>query len=228
MLCPYCRTEFFESWTPTYLDKQAAPVMKGGPYDGRRLTLWAEVTTCPKCLGATVNLKLKGPAASDPTYAIVRIMPRSGPFPPPPAEVPPPIAADYVEANEVLPISPKAAAALARRCLQAILSSHGYIGRDLVKQVDAVLAETDASRALPTALRENIDAIRNFGNFSAHPITDQTTLQVIEVETGEAEWCLQLLIDLFDHYYVAPARAAAKRAALGAKLAAAGKPGMKS
>lgn len=96
-----------------------------------------------------------------------------------------------------------------------------------MKQVEAVIRETDVSKALPPSLRENIDAIRNFGNFSAHPITDQTTLQVVDVEEGEAEWCLQMLLDLFDHFYVAPARAAAKRAALGIKLAAAGKPPMK-
>jgi hypothetical protein len=97
-----------------------------------------------------------------------------------------------------------------------------------VKQIDAALNETNASKALPLALRENIDAIRNFGNFSAHPVTDKTTLQIVDVEEGEAEWCLQLLVDAFEHYYVAPAKAAAKRAALAAKLSGAGKPPMKT
>src|SRR5262249_50711768 len=41
-------------------------------------------------------------------------------------EVPKPIAADYVEACQVLPLSAKASAALARRCLQAMLHAHGY------------------------------------------------------------------------------------------------------
>jgi hypothetical protein len=141
--------------------------------------------------------------------------------------VPNAIAADYDEANEVLGISPKASAALSRRCLQSVLSAHGYTGRDLAKQVDAVLAETDTTKALPWSLRENVDAIRNFGNFSAHPVNDLTSLQIVDVDPGEAEWCLQLLLDLFEHYYVAPARAAEKRAVLANKLAAAGKPPMK-
>jgi glutaredoxin len=46
---------------------------------------------------------------------------------------------------------------------------------------------TDAKKALPHELRETVDAIRNFGNFSAHPIDDKTTLQVTDVESHEAE-----------------------------------------
>jgi hypothetical protein len=69
-----------------------------------------------------------------------------------------------------------------------------------------------------------LDTIRNFGNFSAHHITDQTTLQVIDVEDYEAEYCLDILDAVFDHYYVKPAEALRKKAALNAKLAAAKKP----
>ena len=69
-----------------------------------------------------------------------------------------------------------------------------------------------------------VDAIRNFGNFSAHPITDQTSLQVIDVEEHEAEYCLDILDAVFDHYYVRPEHAKKQRAALDAKLKAAGKP----
>jgi hypothetical protein len=69
-----------------------------------------------------------------------------------------------------------------------------------------------------------LDAIRNFGNFSAHPITDLTTLQIIDVQEHEAEYCLDVLDALFDHYYVRPEEAKRKRAALDAKLTAAGKP----
>jgi len=40
---------------------------------------------------------------------------------------------------------------------------------------------------------ESIDAIRNFGNFAAHPLTDQTTPRILDVEPEEADWCLQPL-----------------------------------
>lgn len=226
MKCPHCQTDFFDNWYVTQIQCHESAVMKGGAQDGARIYPKCQVATCPTCKGPTFVFLIES-MKDNTVYYVTQAYPRGGKFPASPAEVPSVIAADYAEANEVLPISPKASAALARRCLQAVLSAHGYSGRDLVKQVAAVIIETDASKALPTALRENIDAIRNFGNFSAHPITDQTTLQVVDVEEGEAEWCLQLLTDLFDHFYVAPARAATKRAALAAKLAAAGKPPMK-
>lgn len=96
--------------------------------------------------------------------------------------------------------------------------------KDLSQQIDALLNESDPAKAIPTSLRMTIDVIRNFGNFSAHPISDRTTLQIIPVDKGEAEWCLEILEEMFDHYYVKPAQAAARKAALNMKLAAAKKP----
>ena len=141
-----------------------------------------------------------------------------------PTDVPPEIAPDYVDACNVLPISAKASAALSRRCLQNMLHAHGYKANDLAKEIDLLLNEADPRKALPHKLRETVDAIRNFGNFSAHPIDDKTTLQVIDVEPHEAEWCLETIEDLFEHFYVGTAAAKAKKAALNAKLAAGGKP----
>jgi hypothetical protein len=140
-----------------------------------------------------------------------------GPVPP---EVPEQIAADYVEACLVLPTSAKASAALARRCLQAMLHVNGYRAKDLAKEVQLLL---DAG-ILPKHIYETVDAVRNFGNFSAHPINDMTSLQIIDVEPEEAEWCLEILEALFDHFYVGPEKAKAKKATLDAKLKAAGKP----
>ena len=105
-----------------------------------------------------------------------------------------------------------------------MLHAHGYKANDLAKEIDLLLNEADPRKALPHKLRETVDAIRNFGNFSAHPIDDKTTLQVIDVEPHEAEWCLETIEDLFEHFYVGTAAAKAKKAALNAKLAAGGKP----
>jgi len=147
-----------------------------------------------------------------------------GPVPP---EVPREIAVDYIEASNVLPLSAKASAALARRCLQNVLRSNGYKAKDLAKEIDLILNETDPARAIPESLRMTVDGIRNFGNFSAHPINDLTSLQVIDVEPHEAEWSLDILDEMFEHFYVRPAQARARKAALDAKLAAAGKPASK-
>ena len=142
--------------------------------------------------------------------------------------VPEGLRQDYLEACQVLPLSAKASAALSRRVLQAILTDRGYARKNLSEQIDAVLNESDRQKALPLSLREMIDAIRQFGNFSAHPITDITSLQIIDVEPEEAEWCLEIIEGLFDHYYVKPADSRSKRAALNKKLIRAGKPPAKS
>jgi Domain of unknown function (DUF4145) len=86
------------------------------------------------------------------------------------------------------------------------------------------LNESDPKKAIPQSLHDTVDAIRNFGNFGAHPINDKTALQIVEVDDHEAEWCLQILEECFEHFYVRPAAAKARKRALDEKLAAAGKP----
>lgn len=228
MKCLHCLTEFFPEFCDGSVGFKKHPLAWRSPERkyGATGSFLMKTATCPRCLGAHIGLIFNTSTGTE-VQPFKWVYPQRGAFSPAPPQVPAAIAKDYSEANEVLSVSPKASAALARRCLQSILASHGYKGRDLVKQIEAVLTENDTSKALPLALRENIDAIRNFGNFSAHPITDQTSLQIVEVEPGEAEWCLQILMDVFNHYYVAPIKAAEKRAALAAKLTAAGKPPMK-
>jgi hypothetical protein len=54
-------------------------------------------------------------------------------------------------------------------------------------------------------------------------IDDKTALQIIEVEPHEADWCLEILEECFEHFYVGPAAARARMTALNEKLTAAGK-----
>lgn len=131
------------------------------------------------------------------------------------------IASDYKEACLVEQYSKKAAAALARRCLQNILHDQNIIKRDLNEEID------DAITKLPSHLSAAIDAIRTIGNFAAHPIKYQNTGEIVEVENGEAEWSLDVLEQLFDFYYVAPEKLKIKRDALNQKLQAVGKPNLK-
>lgn len=138
-----------------------------------------------------------------------------------PREVPTGIAEDYKEACLVENLSPKAAAALARRCLQNMLHEQGISKRNLSEEID------EAMTALPTNLSEAIDAIRNIGNFAAHPTKSTNTGEIVEVEVGEVEWLLDVIEQLFDFYYVQPALTQAKREALNRKLQDAGKPEMK-
>jgi hypothetical protein len=143
---------------------------------------------------------------------------------PVPPEVPQEIVEDYYEACLVLDDSPKASAALSRRCLQNLLRrAAGVKPGDLSAEIQQVL---DGGK-LPTQISDNIDAIRNIGNFAAHPNKSKSTGEVVPVEPHEAEWNLDVLESLFDFYFVQPARAKAKRDALTKKLADAGKPPQK-
>ncbi|ODS41216.1 hypothetical protein BEH94_02455 [Candidatus Altiarchaeales archaeon WOR_SM1_SCG] len=138
-----------------------------------------------------------------------------------PKEVPPEIALDYKEACLVEHLSKKAAAALARRCLQNMLHQQNISKKNLSEEID------EAMKSLPTHLSKEIDGIRVIGNFAAHPIKSESTGEIVDVEEGETEWILNVLEGLFDFYYVAPERTKAKRNALNAKLQSAGKPNLK-
>lgn len=220
MKCPHCSIHFHDNWRQSLMDRNGEYLPEDfGPQKG----YWAYRSAyCPGCRNYSIEVAVvTNSVAIAPWQQVYPIGANRGPVP---TEIPDDVAQDYIEACNVLPISAKASAALSRRCLQTMLHANGYRSRDLSKEIDALLDETDPKKALPHKLRETVDAIRNFGNFSAHPIDDKTTLQVIEVEAHEAEWCLEVIEELFDHFYVGPAAAAAKKAALNAKLVAGGKP----
>ena len=143
---------------------------------------------------------------------------------PVPPEVPLGIVEDYKEACLVLNDSPKASAALSRRCLQNLLRQVGGVKPgDLSGEIQQVLD----SGNLPRDIADNIDAVRNIGNFAAHANKSKSTGEVVEVEPHEAEWNLDVLESLFDFYFVQPAKAKARRDALNKKLQDAGKPPLK-
>jgi hypothetical protein len=150
--------------------------------------------------------------------------PRTALRPPCPPEVPGLFADDYREACLVLSDSPKASAALSRRCLQNLL-------REVAKVKPGNLAdeiqEAIDSGGLPSSLVDSIDAIRNIGNFAAHPMKSHKSGEILPVELGEADWNLDVLESLFDFYFVQPEVIRRKREALNRKLQDAGKPAMK-
>ncbi|MDT3778428.1 DUF4145 domain-containing protein [Nitrospira sp. MA-1] len=151
-------------------------------------------------------------------YPVVR---RSKPVDP---EVPERFKNEYVEACAVQEISPKASAALSRRLLQDILHNHFNLkARSLDKEIDLFLELP----GVPQALSSQVDAVRNIGNFAAHPLKDSSTGEIIDVEPGEAEWLIGTIEAMFDFVFVQPKRLEELRKRLNVKLAAAGKPPMK-
>ena len=193
----------------------------------RNYKCWiVETSWCPSCKKPNLTLRIESFKMSGNTKVLSKNLfyPHSPSRSPVPQEVPESIAKDYNEACLILGLSPKASAALSRRCLQQILREHaGTTQRDLAPAIQQIIDE----RALPPTLLDSLDAIRNIGNFAAHPIKSTSTGEILEVEPGEAEWNLDILEELFDYYFVLPVRLKAKRDALNARLAEAGKPAMK-
>jgi hypothetical protein len=218
MKCPHCNVgihESFQNNNPFVLSPRYAWI--------------AYYQTCPECNNPIVRLEARKP--NHPNHLIGPIVidrftayPKNASARPVPAEVPDLYKQDFEEAVAVLPLSAKASAALSRRNLQAILKDKaGTTQKDLVKQIEEVIA----SGKVPAHIQEGLDAVRNIGNFAAHPIKSTSTGEIVDVEPGEAEWNLDVLESLFDHYFVQPALTAKRRAALDAKLKDANKPPLK-
>jgi hypothetical protein len=220
MKCPHCSIHFHDNWSLAYFDRSNSYLQT--EVDGKKVSWMYRSALCPECRDFTIEITLGKDQI--PVRIWRQVYPIGANRGPVPTDVPGSISLDYIEACNVLPISARASAALSRRCLQNMLHAAGYKSKDLAKEIDLLLNETDPRKALPHKLRETVDAIRIFGNFSAHPIDDKTTLQVIDVEPHEAEWCLETIEELFEHFYVGPAAAKAKKSALNLKLAAGGKP----
>ena len=134
-------------------------------------------------------------------------------------DIPKHLSDDYEEACVVLSDSPKASAALSRRCLQSILREQGFDDKSLFKEIQKAID----SEKLPSHIVESLDSVRTIGNLAAHPTKDISTGEILPVEPGEAEWNIETLEFLFDFFYTQPARTRKRKEALNEKLKSAGK-----
>lgn len=223
MKCPHCLVEINPNFSETFLY-------------GDKESFWSVFTmNCPNsiCGKMIIDLASGEPHRNQQNQAYhglksvnfrQTIRPFASSRPPVPPEVDELFAKDYKEACLILTFSPKASAALSRRCLQNVLREKAGVKKgDLSNEIQQIID----SKSLPTHLSESIDAIRNIGNFAAHPLKSTSTGEIVDVEIGEAEWLLDVLEALFDFYFVQPSILKAKRDALNKKLADIGKPPMK-
>jgi len=155
------------------------------------------------------------------TVQIIYPGPGSRPVEP---ELPDRYKEEFGEACATLAVSAKASAALSRRLLQRVLREKLGIQRNsLAGEIEEFVGQP----GVPSHLAEAVDAVRNIGNFAAHPLKDQHTGEVVDVEPGEADWLLDVLESMFDFVFVQPQRLAKRRADLEQKLQATGKPRLK-
>lgn len=139
-------------------------------------------------------------------------------------EVPERYHKDFEEACAVISISPKASAALSRRILQDVLREKFHIKKS---SLDKEIEEFINSKEVPSFLKQAVDAVRNIGNFAAHPLKDTNTGEIVDVESGEADWLLDVIEALFDFAFVQPIRLEERKKNLNQKLKSLGKPPMK-
>lgn len=217
MKCPHCQVTIHPDFETAQLTHKSNPNI-GINGRGRHLQWAISHMVCPSCHKAIFSLKgVSGPSITE--FSAI-VYPKSGVRLPAPPEVTLDIAEDFNEASTVFADSPKASAALSRRCLQSVLRHLGFKQHNLA---DAIQAALDAT-IFPLSLAENLDAIRGIGNFAAHPIKGTNATAIAEVEPEEAEWNLDVLEELLDFVYVQPAKSQVRRAKLNEKLAAHGKP----
>jgi len=140
-------------------------------------------------------------------------------------DVPAAYADRFQRAVRVLPLAADASAALSRRLLQDLIRDKaGITKRTLNDEIEALLE----SNVLRSELADDVDVIRQVGNFAAHPIKSQSTGEVVDVEPGEADWLLDVLEELLDFYFVRPAASQRRREKLNEKLKDTGKPELKA
>jgi hypothetical protein len=116
----------------------------------------------------------------------------------------------------VLGDSTNASAAISRRCLQSLLIAEGKAKKGrLVDQIDEVVA----SKELRPALADNLHYVRKVGNLGAHETKNDHTGEVVDATIEEAEWLIEVLEGLFEHYFVEPERERRRREEFDARIA---------
>lgn len=218
MKCPHCHKA-------VHAERTTHEIGNVGKAENWRYLWRAHFITCPACHKPIIYLEYEKNYGSTSRRGMTfMVFPKGAQRPLAPPEVPEAVARDFNEACIVFDDSPQASAALSRRCLQLLLAERDVSKSDnLSTAIDAAL-----TRHLPSHIAENLDAIRNIGNFAAHPQKSMNSGEILPVEPHEAEWNLDVLETLFDYYYVQPAKSAARREALNKKLEEAGKNPMKA
>lgn len=104
--------------------------------------------------------------------------------------------------EQVLTLSSKASATLSRYILQKVLHEELNIREKNLKEE---LDKLESKQNIPANLCKMLQIMRRVANFAAHPKKLTNSNEIIEVEKGESEIMLELLLELFDFIFVKPA-----------------------
>ena len=229
MKCSHCQTAF------NLENADSSGVRLGQDAEFFWLLSWVQCPTCERFVIILISEPPKDEGSStqddgiapEPDYERSRtlMVHPLGATRPLSRDVPAAYADRFQRAVRVLPLAADASAALSRRLLQDLIRDKaGITKRTLNDEIEALLE----SNVLRSELADDVDVIRQVGNFAAHPIKSQSTGEVVDVEPGEADWLLDVLEELLDFYFVRPAASQRRREKLNEKLKDTGKPELKA
>ncbi len=202
MICQYCKIAFSEDRydpLPAIFDQSDNEEERG---------ILIKPIFCPECKGLSVKIKrgiyisCREGAFLDEDYEIEEelIYPQLDSYKINWNMIPEEFRRDYVEAETVINSSPKSSAALSRRLLQNLIQNVAGIKKStLFEEIEALTKDKN----LPSYLIDSLDIVRRFGNIAAHPKKSKIG-EILNVEQGEAEWCLELIRELFDFLFIKP------------------------
>jgi hypothetical protein len=129
--------------------------------------------------------------------------------------VPEPFRTDYQESTALLEVSPRMSAVLARRIAGDLLKT--YAGKkhfSLTARIRSFIKDGEG----PASLRDNLDHFREIADFGAHTqeaVTEtesgEMEVVIIDADRDDAEWTLDIVDRLFDHFIVQRGRDEAMR-----------------
>lgn len=200
MQCPYCGNHF----TPTELDSKSNELAFNMPDKNYHLKeIVVTHTVCPnkECHNTIIYVNISGVKFNNRRLPIERRILFDGNIIPQgnikkyPDYIPEQIREDHEEACKIADLSPKAAATLARRCLQGMISDFHKTKSDQLKK-----AIDELKDVIEPALWEAIDSVRQIGNIGAHMGKDINT--IVEIDPGEAKKLIGLIELLFEEWYI--------------------------
>lgn len=137
------------------------------------------------------------------TLANEWLIPR-GSAKPQPEYIPKAIRDDYEEACLIRDLSPKAAATLARRCIQGMIRDFCGIAKGTldaeIRALNDAIDNNTAPRAVSVESVQAIDHLRKIGNIGAHMERDINI--IVDVDPGEAQALIELVEMLLREWYV--------------------------
>ena len=116
-----------------------------------------------------------------------------------PSFIPEPIRESYYQACVIADVSPRAAAALARFCLQKMIRDFWKIPKD---RCGSLASELDhIAQRIPAESKHSIELVRKFGNIDAY--MREHIDKLVDATAKEVELLIRLNEILFEDWYVA-------------------------